>query len=107
MSDMWLLVPGGECRYGDNARPGGIAPLLTGRENIYMYGTLLGLSRRQIAQILGPDRGGGDVKRDGVSGDVSKGLAGRDVIRSLADDQGDGDVLGPADARREVDHERE
>ena len=28
MSDTWLLVPGGRCRYGDNARPVDIAPLL-------------------------------------------------------------------------------
>ncbi len=28
VSDMWLLVPGGQCRYRDNARPVGIAPLL-------------------------------------------------------------------------------
>ena len=29
---------------------GGIHPLLTGRENIYMYGTILGLTRKQIAK---------------------------------------------------------
>jgi len=28
VSDTWLLVPGGQCRYGDNARPTGVAPLL-------------------------------------------------------------------------------
>jgi ABC-type polysaccharide/polyol phosphate transport system ATPase subunit len=29
---------------------GGIHPLLSGRENIFMYGTILGLSRRQVAE---------------------------------------------------------
>ena len=28
MSDTWLMIPGGQCRYGDNARPVGVAPLL-------------------------------------------------------------------------------
>jgi sulfatase modifying factor 1 len=28
VSDTWLLVPGGQCRYGDNARPVEVAPLL-------------------------------------------------------------------------------
>jgi iron(II)-dependent oxidoreductase len=28
VSDTWLLIPGGQCRYGDNARPVEVAPLL-------------------------------------------------------------------------------
>ena len=49
------VADGGASRNGRTHRshsrgPGGIQPMLSGRENIFMLGSILGLSRRQIEQ---------------------------------------------------------